>query len=334
MSATPRRRALLDARDRLDRAVHGLARQPRRRRRAAVDPRGPRRARSRRSSGPSTPTPCRSPSCCSPARRSATASAAGGCSSIGLALFTRRQRGGRARADASTRSSPPARCRASARRSSLPLTLTLLVRGRPAPTGAALALGIWSGISGLGVALGPLVGGAVVEGISWHWIFWLNVPIGLVLVPLAAGRLTESYGPAAHARPARPRARRRRPARHRLRHRPRPGARLDERADPRRASARASRCSPRSSPGSCARRGADAADALLPLRAFRATNGVSFAMFFGVVRLDLPAVAVLPDRPGPVAAGGRPARRCRGPRCRCSSRRSPACSATGSARGR
>jgi len=46
------------------------------------------------------------------------------------------------------------------------------------------------------VALGPLVGGAVVEGVSWHWIFWLNVPIGLVLIPLAAGRLTESFGPA------------------------------------------------------------------------------------------------------------------------------------------
>ena len=49
---------------------------------------------------------------------------------------------------------------------------------------------------GLGVALGPLVGGAVVEGISWHWIFWINVPIGLALLPLAARRLTESYGPA------------------------------------------------------------------------------------------------------------------------------------------
>src|SRR4029079_10985961 len=48
---------------------------------------------------------------------------------------------------------------------------------------------------GLAVALGPLVGGAVVEGISWHWIFWLNVPIGIVLAPLAPRRLAESYGP-------------------------------------------------------------------------------------------------------------------------------------------
>jgi len=61
-----------------------------------------------------------------------------------------------------------------------------------------MALGVWGGVSGLGVAIGPLVGGAVVSGISWHWIFWLNVPIGLVLVPLALTQLTESRGPAAH----------------------------------------------------------------------------------------------------------------------------------------
>jgi EmrB/QacA subfamily drug resistance transporter len=75
-----------------------------------------------------------------------------------------------------------------------PLSLTLLSEAFPAGK-RGLALGIWSGVSGLGVALGPLAGGAVVEGISWHWIFWLNVPIGLVLVPLAYARLTESRGP-------------------------------------------------------------------------------------------------------------------------------------------
>ena len=75
-----------------------------------------------------------------------------------------------------------------------PLTLTLLSQAFPAG-GRGLALGIWSGVSGLGVALGPLAGGAVVEGISWHWIFWLNVPVGLVLIPLALMRLTESRGP-------------------------------------------------------------------------------------------------------------------------------------------
>jgi EmrB/QacA subfamily drug resistance transporter len=76
-----------------------------------------------------------------------------------------------------------------------PLTLTLLAEAFP-PDRRGLALGAWSGISGLGVALGPLVGGAVVDGISWHWIFWLNVPIGAALLPLAARRLTESRGPA------------------------------------------------------------------------------------------------------------------------------------------
>jgi EmrB/QacA subfamily drug resistance transporter len=76
----------------------------------------------------------------------------------------------------------------------MPLSLTLLSEAFPAGR-RGLALGIWSGVSGLGVALGPLAGGAVVEGISWHWIFWLNVPVGAVLVPLAALRLTESRGP-------------------------------------------------------------------------------------------------------------------------------------------
>ncbi|TMC49306.1 MAG: DHA2 family efflux MFS transporter permease subunit [Chloroflexi bacterium] len=74
-----------------------------------------------------------------------------------------------------------------------PLTLTLLSEAFPAGR-RGLALGIWSGISGLGVALGPVVGGAVVAGISWHWIFWLNVPVGLVVAPLALARLTESRG--------------------------------------------------------------------------------------------------------------------------------------------
>src|ERR1700758_2697696 len=57
-----------------------------------------------------------------------------------------------------------------------------------------LALGIWGGIGGLAIAIGPLVGGAIVNGVSWHWIFWLNVPIGLVLAPLALARLEETRG--------------------------------------------------------------------------------------------------------------------------------------------
>jgi EmrB/QacA subfamily drug resistance transporter len=75
-----------------------------------------------------------------------------------------------------------------------PLTLTILSAAVPAER-RGLVLGAWGGISGLAVAIGPLVGGAVVEGISWQWIFWLNVPIGLALIPLALLRLRETRGP-------------------------------------------------------------------------------------------------------------------------------------------
>src|SRR5437867_1040031 len=75
-----------------------------------------------------------------------------------------------------------------------PLTLTILSAGVPANRRGAF-IGAWSGIAGLAVAFGPLLGGAVVSGISWHWIFWLNVPIGLVLIPLARARLQETHGP-------------------------------------------------------------------------------------------------------------------------------------------
>ena len=75
-----------------------------------------------------------------------------------------------------------------------PLTLTILSAGVPRERRGAF-IGAWSGVAGLAVAFGPLFGGAVVSGISWHWIFWLNVPVGLVLIPLALFRLEESYGP-------------------------------------------------------------------------------------------------------------------------------------------
>src|SRR6476619_6015920 len=77
-----------------------------------------------------------------------------------------------------------------------PLTLTILSDAVPIER-RGIALGLWGAVSGLGVALGPLVGGAVVQGLSWQWIFWLNVPIGLVAIPLGWLRLRESYGPAA-----------------------------------------------------------------------------------------------------------------------------------------
>jgi EmrB/QacA subfamily drug resistance transporter len=75
----------------------------------------------------------------------------------------------------------------------LPLTLTILSAAVP-PERRGLALGAWGGIGGLAVALGPLVGGAIVQGISWQWIFWLNVPFGLLLIPLALIRLQETHG--------------------------------------------------------------------------------------------------------------------------------------------
>lgn len=75
----------------------------------------------------------------------------------------------------------------------MPLSLTLLV-GSVSDKLRPLAIGIWGGVSGLGVALGPLIGGAVVEGWNWEAIFWLNVPIGVVSVPLALAALPNSFG--------------------------------------------------------------------------------------------------------------------------------------------
>jgi len=77
----------------------------------------------------------------------------------------------------------------------MPLTLTIL-SAAVSPERRGLALGLWGAIGGLAIAFGPIVGGAVVEGFSWQYIFWLNVPIGILLVPLALTRLTESHGPA------------------------------------------------------------------------------------------------------------------------------------------
>src|SRR5437763_4586514 len=79
----------------------------------------------------------------------------------------------------------------------IPLTLTLIADAFP-PQRRGVAIGVWSGISGIAVALGPLVGGAVVQAASWHWIFWINVPTGIALVPLSIARLAESRGPSRH----------------------------------------------------------------------------------------------------------------------------------------
>ncbi|MFI6597340.1 DHA2 family efflux MFS transporter permease subunit [Nonomuraea sp. NPDC050536] len=79
----------------------------------------------------------------------------------------------------------------------LPLTLTLISAAFPADKKGA-AIGIWGGVSGLGVAAGPLVGGAILQGISWQWIFWVNVPVGLVVMALTTLLVRESRGPRPH----------------------------------------------------------------------------------------------------------------------------------------
>ena len=75
----------------------------------------------------------------------------------------------------------------------MPLAMALLGAAFP-PETRARALGIFSGITGLALIAGPVVGGAVAEGLAWQWIFWINVPIGLILVPLVGRGVEESHG--------------------------------------------------------------------------------------------------------------------------------------------
>jgi EmrB/QacA subfamily drug resistance transporter len=75
----------------------------------------------------------------------------------------------------------------------LPLAVALLSAGFP-PERRAWATGIFMSVTGLAVMLGPVVGGAVVQGLAWQWIFWLNVPIGVVLIPLILTRLEGGAG--------------------------------------------------------------------------------------------------------------------------------------------
>jgi EmrB/QacA subfamily drug resistance transporter len=75
----------------------------------------------------------------------------------------------------------------------LTLGLTLLSAAFP-PEKRGTAIGLFSAVTGIAVAVGPLVGGAIAEGIDWTWIFWLNVPIGLAAIPLVLARIEESFG--------------------------------------------------------------------------------------------------------------------------------------------
>jgi EmrB/QacA subfamily drug resistance transporter len=75
----------------------------------------------------------------------------------------------------------------------LPLSLTILTTAFPAER-RGMIVGIYGGLAGLAVAMGPIVGGAVTQGIDWHWIFWINVPIGVIAVLFGLRLLPESYG--------------------------------------------------------------------------------------------------------------------------------------------
>jgi EmrB/QacA subfamily drug resistance transporter len=75
-----------------------------------------------------------------------------------------------------------------------PLALTLLGAAFP-PHQRARALGVFGSITGLALIAGPVVGGIIAQGLTWQWIFWLNVPIGLLVVALVLGRVQESFGP-------------------------------------------------------------------------------------------------------------------------------------------
>ena len=77
----------------------------------------------------------------------------------------------------------------------MPLGLTLLTSAFPAERRGAV-VGIWGGVAGLAVASGPLIGGAVTQGLDWHWIFWVNVPIGVLAIIGSRLRLADSRGPA------------------------------------------------------------------------------------------------------------------------------------------
>ena len=75
----------------------------------------------------------------------------------------------------------------------MPLSLTILTAAFPRQR-RGMIVGIYGGLAGLAIAAGPLIGGAITEGLDWHWIFWLNVPIGLIAAALAARLLPESHG--------------------------------------------------------------------------------------------------------------------------------------------
>ena len=75
----------------------------------------------------------------------------------------------------------------------MPLAMALVGAAFP-PEKRGSAMGALNGLTGLAVASGPVVGGAVAEGLAWQWIFWINVPIGLLAIPLVLAKIPESRG--------------------------------------------------------------------------------------------------------------------------------------------
>jgi EmrB/QacA subfamily drug resistance transporter len=78
----------------------------------------------------------------------------------------------------------------------MPLALALLNAAFP-PERRGYAMGIFGSVTGLAVVVGPVIGGAITQGIAWPWVFWVNVPIGLLAIPFVRTRVEESFGPKA-----------------------------------------------------------------------------------------------------------------------------------------
>jgi len=78
----------------------------------------------------------------------------------------------------------------------MPLAMAIL-SGAFAPQERARALGIFSGVTGCALIIGPAIGGLITESLGWRWIFWINLPIGLIAIILSLARLRESFGPKA-----------------------------------------------------------------------------------------------------------------------------------------
>ena len=163
----------------------------------------------------------------------------------------------------------------------MPLSLTLL-SAAVKPERRNAALGIWGAIGGAAIALGPLVGGAVTTGWSWHYIFWLNVPIGIILVPLAWWKLAESRGDPESPGLSRGPARQWRPARRRPRPRSRQRQRLDQFERARLLRASAPCCSRPSSDGNCAPRAPMLNLRMFRNRGFAAINVTALLFSFGM----------------------------------------------------